>query len=330
MTQRVSVVLVLAFVIAAGCQRREGLAEARSEEGAARVENTTSSTPERRARASRRPPAGATCTGRDDCTSDQACVETRCAYRQTSVAGEILASAAEAQTEAGDWSGAIGTYDLAFAAFDRAGAPVPPEIACGAAELFLRTATDAEARERGAQRADLCFRITVPGHPARTAVRRALARLRFEGLEIGLFEREEPASRFFTQDPSRPTVDAVQVDVQMPDLEPREPPAHAAVREKLQSDQGTAAIAECFIQDWEMSHNRSATADLRMQFSTRLRDMGSYDVYVPSMNIEQTTAAEDGFEPCLAAALPSLFDPENRSLRGDAWEQTVRITARIQ
>lgn len=317
----------------AGCQRREGLGPeptATRQGSGLGVPAGPVSTPARRAQASRRPPAGATCSGRDDCTSDQACVEGRCSYRETSVAGEVLAAAAEAQASSGDWDGALETYELAFRAFETADAPVPPEIACGAAELILRTATDAEARERGARRADLCFRITVPSHPARVAVRRALARLRFEGLDISLFDRAEPAERFFTQQQSRPTVDAVQVDVQMPDLEPREPASHTAIRERLRSEAGTAAIAECFIQDWELNHDRAATADLRMAFTTRLRDMGTYDVYEPVLTITQTTTAQDGFEPCLAHALPSLFDPENRSLRGEAWEQTVRITARVQ
>ncbi|HEY8427058.1 MAG TPA: hypothetical protein VIL20_01735, partial [Sandaracinaceae bacterium] len=258
------------------------------------------------------------------------CVDSRCRYRETSVAGEVLASAAEAQAEAGDWNGAIETYEQAFRAFESAGAPVPPELACGAAELILRTATDAEARERGARRADQCFRITLPGDPSRLAVRRALARLRFEGLEIALFDRDEPAERFFTQEASRPTVDAVEVEVQMPDLEPREPPSHTAVRNRLNSEDGRVAIAECFISDWETNHDRSTTADLRISYSTRLRDMGSYDVYEPVITIAQTTAAQDGFEYCLAQALPSLFDPENRSMRGEPWEQTVRITARVQ
>ncbi len=322
-------VFLLALLTLTGCQRRTGIAtepEGRATDPADRGAATAA----RRAQASRRPAAGATCSGRDDCTSDQVCVDSRCRYRETSVAGEVLASAAEAQAEAGDWNGALETYEQAFRAFDSADVPVPAELACGAAELILRTAPDAAARERGARRADECFRITVPGDPARLAVRRALARLRFEGLEIALFDREEPAERFFTQEPSRPTVDAVEVDVQMPDLEPREIPVHTAVRERLRSEEGRVAIAECFISDWETNHDRSATADLRMAYTTRLRDMGSYDVYEPVMEIGATSAAQDGFEPCLAAALPNLFDPENRSMRGEAWNQTVRITAHIQ
>ncbi len=313
-----------------GCQRRTGIGGEPDPRPTTETPRPPGTPGARRGQVARRPSVGATCSGRDDCTSDQVCVDSRCRYRETSVAGEVLASAAEAQAEAGDWNGALETYEQAFRAFESAGAPVPAELACGAAELVLRTATDAEARERGARRADLCFRITVPGDPGRLAVRRALARLRFEGLEIALYDRDDPAERFFTQEPSRPTVDAVEVDVQMPDLEPRETASHAAVRERLNSEDGRVAIAECFISDWETNHDRSATADLRMSYTTRMRDMGSYDVWEPSMAITATTAAQDGFEPCLAAALPNLFDPENRSIRGEAWEQTVRIMARIQ
>lgn len=320
----------------AGCQRRTPLtAEPRPTEGegsaGAGVAGTPTNTDRgQRAQASRRPGAGATCNGRDDCTSDQVCVDARCRYRDTSVAGEILASAAEAQAVAGDWPGAIETYDLAFTAFREHDAPVPPDVACGAASLVLRTATDADARERGARMADHCFRSTVPGDAGRLAVRSALARLRFEGLEIAVFDGDEPAERFFTQEPTRPTVDAVVVEVEMPDLEPREPASHTAVREKLQSEDGSRAIAECFIQDWELRHDRTASAELGMQFSTHMRDMGTYDVFEPALEVQQTTQGEDGFEPCLARTIPSLFEGAGRSMRSDPWSQAIGIRARIQ
>lgn len=329
-----ALVAVTAWSTLSGCQRRTSLtADPEPTEGSDSDGDEASGggAGQRRAQASRRPPAGATCTGRDDCSSDQVCVGGTCHYRSTSVAGEVLASAAAAQAEAGDWEGAIETYDQAFEAFSERDAPVPPSIACDAAELTLRTATDAEAREKGATRADLCFRTTVPGHPGRAAVRRALARLRFEGLDIALFDADDPAERFFVREASRPTVDAVQVDVQMPDLDSaREPRSHATVRETLMGEDGQRAIAECFIQDWEINHDRSASAEVVFRYSTRLRDMGSYDVYEPQIELEQTGEAQDGFEPCLVGALGSLFDPDNRSMRGEAWNQAVRITARIQ
>lgn len=318
-------------VAVCGCQRRPGQGDPARGEGASEAASGSGDTPRSsRAQASRRPAAGATCSGRDDCTSDQVCVEGRCRFRATSVAGEVLASAAAAQVEAGDWEGAIETYEQSFGAFRDHDAPVPPEVACRAAELTLRSATDPAARERGARQADLCFRTTVAGHPLRDAARRALARLRYEGLEIALFDENEPAERFFTQEPSRPTVDVVQVEIQMPDLEPSEPSSHTAVRGTLQGEDGRRSIAECFVQDWELRHEPTATAELVFRYSTSLRDMGTYDIYVPNVVVEQVTTGEDGFEACLHRALPGLFDPNNRSMRGEPWNQAVRINARIQ
>lgn len=322
--------LALAFTVGA-CQRR---GSATGEPSPADDDNTPAIPTIRgndgRAQASRRSPAGAACSGRDDCTSDQICVEARCAYRATSVAAEVLAAAAGAQAEAGDWEGAIESYEQSFAASREHDAPVPPEVVCAAAELTLRSATDPAARERGARHADLCFRATVPGHPARQPVRRALARLRYEGLEIALFDEDEPAERFFTQEPSRPTVDVVQVEVQMPDLEPVEPASHGAVRDMLAGEDGRRSIAECFVQDWELRHESTASAELVFRYSTRLRDMGNYDVYEPLIAVEQTTTAEDGFEACLHRAIPAIFDPNNRSIRGEPWNQAIRINAHIQ
>ncbi|MBZ0116321.1 MAG: hypothetical protein K8H88_04985, partial [Sandaracinaceae bacterium] len=250
-------------------------------------------------------------------------------YRTTSVAGEVIAAAAEAQAEAGDWAGAIESYDQAFDAFRRHDAAVPPEIACAAASLMLRTATDQEARERAAQRADLCFRTSVPGDPRRNDVRRAIARLRFEGLDLAAFDQSEPATRFFTQQPSRPTVDAVQVSLEMPDLE-RPTRSHEQVREVLDGEAGRRAVAECFIQDWETRHERSGTASLVLRYSTRMRDMGTYDLYEPVIEVNKTVESEDGFEPCLARSLGALFDSQSRNFRGEPWNQAVRVMARIQ
>lgn len=325
--------VALCATVAAGCQRRPGLTP---EPGEGSGEAAAGATPEEgesgragRAQASRRTPAGATCSGREDCSSDQLCVDGRCDYRETSVSGEILAAAAEAQEQTGDWEGAIENYQNAFTRFREAEAPVPPRVACTAAELTLRSARDPEARERGARQADLCFRSTVAGHPARLPVQRALARLRYEGLDIALFDAEEPAERFFTQEPSRPTVDVVQIDLQMPDLEP-EPRSHQTMRERVQSEDGRRMIAECFVQDWELRHESEASAEVVLRYSSRLRDMGTYDVFEPVIAVDRTTTAEDGFEPCLARSLPDLFDPNQRTGRGDPWSQAVRITARIQ
>ena len=79
-----------------------------------------------------------------------------------------------------------------------------------------------------------------------------------------------------------------------------------------------------------MPDESTASAELVIRYSTTLRDMGDYDIYVPQVAVEQTTQAEDGFEPCLHRALPGLFDPNNRSIRGEPWNQAVRIAARIQ
>ncbi len=272
------------------------------------------------------PPVGTACHGREDCSSDQVCVAGACRYLHTSVAGEVLATAAEAQVEAGDWEGAMRTYEQAMERFEQRDAPVPPEVLCASAALILRTATDAEARERGARRADQCFRASVPGSPERAEVRRAVARLRFEGLDVALFDRQDPAERFFTQEPSRPTVDALAIDIGLPESEEA---GATQIREQLAGEAAHRAIAECFVQDWELRHQRSARASLVLRYATRLHDMGSYDVYEPEVTVEKTTVAEDGFEPCVARALgPAITAP--RGSRVVAWQAPLEITAQVQ
>lgn len=320
--------LVLCFT---GCQPRSALNGDEENAGENETENSSESSDDndQRAAASRRQPAGATCAGRADCLSDQVCVEHRCRYRSTSVAGEVLAAGANAQAEAGDDEGAIDSFEAAFTAFAQGGAPIPPEVSCAAATVMLRTASDNDSRDRAGRRADLCFRSTLPGDPRRSGVRDALARLRFEGLDLSQFDAESPAERFFTQEPGRPTLDAVQIQIHMPDLEPTEPRTHSAVRELFSSEAGIQAIAECFLQDWDARHARTAEANLELHYATQMQDMGDYDRYTPSLELRTSTTSQDGFEPCLSRALGELFAPENRSGRGQ-WVQPVRITARVQ
>lgn len=272
------------------------------------------------------PRAGTTCAGRDDCSSDQICVESRCRPGTTSVAGEVLAQAAASQAEVGDWDGAMRSYEQSIERYEQLDIPAPPEVLCGSASLILRTAVDPEARERGARRADQCFRATVPGAPIRDDVSRAIARLRFEGLDVALFDRQDAAERFFTQDPSRPTIDALAIDITLPESDES---GAQRIREQLAAEGARRAIAECFVQDWEMRHQRSAEASLVLRYTTRLHDMGTYDVYEPEVTIERTTVAEDGFEPCLARSLAPTITPP-RGSRVVAWEAMVGVTARIQ
>jgi hypothetical protein len=310
----------------AACSDRPTLSPAQPAE---ETEPTTGDPEAQREAASRRPPAGASCAGSSDCSSGQQCVEHRCRYPRSSVRGEIMASAATLQSQAGDYDGALRSYEAVFEAFAEANAPIPPEIACHAAAMMLTSATDEETRERAAQRADLCFRSSVAGFPGRVAVREALARLRFEGLDLSHFDAAEPQDRFFTEEPSRPTVDAVQVSITLPELE-RPLASYTQVGELLRSEDGTSAVAECFISDWDLRHNRSASAELIFRYTTVLRELPDYDIWIPTIEVQQSTTAQDGFEPCLAAAIPALLEGIERAPRRETWSQPIRFEARVQ
>ncbi len=270
-------------------------------------------------------PAGTSCGRNADCPSEQVCVEASCRHRRTSVAGEILASSAQSLASAGDWDGAIATYRSAIEAFQATHAPVPAEVVCEQAALMLSTATDPEHREAGAVQADACFRASLPGFAPREEVRRAVARLRFQGLDVALFDDDEPAARFFTQEQSAPTVDAIELEAH---ITAEDLPGLEDVRAQLASDDAHRAMAECFIQDWEIRHEREARGALVLRYSTRMRDMGTYDAFTPELVAEKTSPGEDGFEPCLARALSATLTAP-RAGRVVSWQAPLEVGARI-
>src|SRR5690606_7545352 len=135
-------------------------------------------------------------------------------------------------------------------------------------------------------------------------VLRAVGRLRYDGLALSSFDATEPPERFFTEEPSRPTVDAVELGLSMPDASE---PGYEEVREVLRSEAATRIVADCFIQDWELRHQRSARASLLLKLETRMRDMGLYDVYEGTLSVEKTSLDVDGFEPCLATGLTAVL-----------------------
>ena len=270
-------------------------------------------------------PAGATCTGRDGCPASQRCVEGRCRYAATTVRGEVLASSADALRESGDIDGALTTYEEAIAAFEQAEAPVPPDVLCGAAFAALRLTGGEDGRERAGAMADRCFRGSLPGDPLRMEALRALGRLRYDGLSLIAFDEQEPATRFFTERASRPTVDAVEIGLDLPD---ESEAGYDDLKNLMQSDLGTRAIADCFIQDWELRHERTARASLVLKLETRLRDMGDYDIYEGTASVEQQGLEADGFEPCVAGALTGVFEENSaRSGRSSRWQIPFEVTA---
>lgn len=273
--------------------------------------------------------AGATCSSLADCPEGQICVGERCRYADTSVAGEMLGAAAAAQLEAGDFGGAVRTFDEGIEAYKQAKSPVPPEILCGAAVAALQEGGGQDARERAATRADACLRGSLPGDPRRDEVLEGLTRLRYEGLEPTLFDKAEPAQRFFTKEPSRPTVDAIDVQVQLPDVDEK---GFDEISEAARGEEARRAIADCFVQDWDLRHERRVRAALILKLKSTMKDMVTYDIFTPKIEVEQTSLAQDGFEPCVAGALTSVLAeaaPKNIGRRV-SWKHPFEVTARLQ
>ncbi|MEO0325313.1 MAG: hypothetical protein AAF447_20315, partial [Myxococcota bacterium] len=203
----------------------------------------------------------------------------------------------------------------------------PPVVVCGAAGAARGPGGDASLRDRAARRADACFRGSLPGDPLRAAVLRALGRMRYDGLALAAFDATTPAERFFTEQPSRPTSDAVGIMVDLPESDAR---GYDVMVGRLRGDDAMAIMADCFIQDWELNHERTATAGLLLKMSTRLRDMGSYDVYEPKVELVVDGVEVEGFAPCVAGALAPVLEDGLRLGRSATWQLPLRVSAGLE
>jgi len=272
-------------------------------------------------------PPGATCASTRDCDSGRACVEHRCRPLTTSVAGEILATLAAEQLESGDGQGASATYAEALQAFETSGAAATPAVLCGAADAMMQAARGPEARETAARMADRCFRGSLPGDPSRASIQKTLGELRYDGLWLAAFDEASPAAQYFTARPARPSADSVDVDIQLPD---NNAASFEEIAQKIRSAELARAVADCFIQDWELRHESSASASFQLDYRVRMRDMGDYDAYLGTATVSALGGAADGFEPCVGAALESTLGSEPSRARGGSWNETVRIQATLR
>lgn len=306
------VILSSLLITLLGCQDQFGLSMGEEAENS----GTTSALP-----------PGASCDRIEDCGSEQVCVDEVCRYQRTSVAGEILAAVALDQIEAGDAASALTSFQEALAAFEEAEAPVPPEVLCNAASTTLGTASDVQTREIGARLADGCFRNSLPGHPARGPVYEALATMRYDGLWPAAFDAAEPEERFFTAQPSRPSADSVQVDMAIPE---NTGPGYEEAAARFRSPELARVVADCFITDWESRHESSASAELKLSYRSRMRDMGDYDAYFGAVELE-AGGAGGAFETCVMSAVSANFSGEpTRARRSGSWEETIRISAQLR
>ncbi|MCA9574593.1 MAG: hypothetical protein R3B40_02655 [Polyangiales bacterium] len=269
---------------------------------------------------------GGTCSGPRDCATDQVCSESVCVAARTSVRGELLSAAAVQQAEAGDASGAAETYVASIAAYDTAELQPPGATLCRAALSMLNATLRADAREAAARMGDRCLRSTLPGDPLRTRVIAALGRMRYDGLNLAAFDQPEPPERFFTETPARPDPNRVSVTFEVAPVDSR---SFDPVMTALQGDAARAVAQDCFLQDWEVRHEAQAQAGFQVRYFSRLRDMGSYDAYPAELELEQQSLAQEGFEPCLARALPGVVELPRSLSRSVSYETTMTVQASL-
>lgn len=270
-------------------------------------------------------PPGESCSSSADCGSARACVESRCQSLETSIAGELLAAAGRELYLAGDMRGAIDAYNEAFISFERKGLVAPPDVLCEAAETAIAAGDSEIPRDQAARLVHECALASLPFSKARTSALEALSRLRHDGLSLERLDRDEPADAYFTNRPSRPSAETVSVSISINDSNDQ---GYSDVREKLEGGALRVAAVDCFIQAWELNQAKSADAVIEVTFRSRLRDMGSYDIFEGTPSV--TELPGEGFGPCVARVVAANLGDSVRVRRTLSWTMPIHVSASIQ
>ena len=60
-----------------------------------------------------------------------------------------------------------------------------------------------------------------------------------------------------------------------------------------------------------------------------MRDMGNYDAFPAELELEPGSEAQEGFEPCIARALPALADLPEDMRRPLSYETNMTVRATL-
>ncbi|MDH5492889.1 MAG: hypothetical protein OEY14_13125, partial [Myxococcales bacterium] len=185
-----------------------------------------------------------------------------------------------------------------------------------------------QTREEAARRADACFRGSLPGDPMRERTLRALAALRYDGLDLERFDREEPAERFFTNEASDPTLDAIDVTLGFMDTSP--PGRHRLIG-ILEGARAKQELARCFIVDWNSRHERSALGTLRLSVrSGRPSAEAEGTPLLAAIELRNgSRRAPSAFEACAVRSLQPLLSAPFPLEDATAWEQLLTVRASL-
>jgi hypothetical protein len=253
-----------------------------------------------------------------------------CRGTKTSATGEILGALAASHAQQNQHAAASQAFGSAVDAFKKQGAPVPTELFCGLAVASLQGASTREARELAARHADQCLRASTPGQPGRAAVVQLLAALATEGLNVAHFDEPQPAQVFFSAEPERPRADAVEIEL---DLPTRDAPGFAELTAGLRTPAMRDAVSRCFLAAWEKQRQNRAETKLTLKFTSRMRDMGDYDAFVPQLEVSAIDDAgsegDKAFASCVVTGTQAALGTGPKVNRVVAWEEALRVVAHL-
>jgi hypothetical protein len=107
-------------------------------------------------------------------------------------------------------------------------------------------------------------------------------------------------------------------------------PGSEEIDERLQSAPVVQAVVACYIEDWELHHQRRVEGTLPLRVASHLRDMGSYDVYEARVSFDVSSLDERAFGRCVASSLETIFAESFRMTRTVSWNASVIVRASAQ
>ena len=301
-----AVVSVVVVGISAGCEARQGSAQA-EHKGNARKSGELES-----------------CGRTADCKNSFVCVNELCEWKDRDPVGDYHVARARAFHEKGRGEDAALSYQAAIVAFGAKATPIPSEVLCEYGRVLSEKARTQDDREESARLLHECVYAVPTGSSQRWVALKHLGKLHSSGLDPNHLARKEEATKYLSARPSMS--DETKIRIAVSTAKRNSGPVQRKLATHLESAAVVASLRPCVDAHYGKTGEKRIDVTLRFQHGFLLTKYEDFDratlavVGEPAQPNPEWLCVRD-------AILPPAVGYIEKMGRETRWTETFRIVA---